>query len=23
DLQFRYGIDAPTIRIDGLTIAGK
>ena len=23
DLQFRYGIDAPTIRIDGLTVAGK
>lgn len=23
DLDFRYGVDAPTIRIDGLTIAGK
>ena len=23
DLEFRYGVDAPTIRIDGLTIAGK
>ncbi|MFP6760565.1 MAG: metallopeptidase TldD-related protein, partial [Rhodospirillales bacterium] len=23
DLQFRYGIDAPTIRIDNLTVAGK
>ena len=23
DLEFRYGVDAPTIRIDGLTVAGK
>lgn len=23
DLEFRYGTDAPTIRIDGMTIAGK
>lgn len=23
DLQFRYGTDAPTLRIDGMTIAGK
>ena len=23
DLAFRYGIDAPTIRVDGLTVAGK
>ena len=23
DLVFRYGIDAPTLRIDGLTVAGK
>ncbi len=23
DLKFRYGTDAPTIRIDGMTIAGK
>jgi PmbA protein len=22
DLEFRYGINAPTIRIDGMTIAG-
>ena len=22
DLQFRTGIDAPTVRIDGLTVAG-
>jgi len=22
DLTFRYGTDAPTLRIDGLTIAG-
>jgi PmbA protein len=22
DLEFRYGIDAPTVRIDGLTVAG-
>jgi PmbA protein len=22
DLQFRYGINVPTIRVDGLTIAG-
>ncbi len=23
DLTFRYGVDAPTIRIDGLTVAGR
>jgi len=23
DLQFRYGTDAPTLRVDGMTIAGK
>ena len=23
DLQFRYGIDAPTLRIDGMTVAGQ
>lgn len=23
DLQFRYGIDCPTLRVDGMTIAGK
>ena len=23
DLEFRYGIDAPTIRIEGMTLAGK
>jgi len=23
DLVFRYGIDAPTLRIDGLTVAGR
>lgn len=23
DLTFRYGIDAPTLRIDGMTVAGK
>jgi len=23
DLEFRYGVDCPTLRIDGLTIAGK
>ena len=23
DLEFRYGADAPTIRIDGMTVAGK
>ena len=22
DLEFRYGINAPTVRIDGMTIAG-
>jgi len=22
DLEFRYGIDAPTLRIDGMTVAG-
>ncbi len=22
DLSFRYGIDAPTLRIDGMTVAG-
>lgn len=23
DLEFRYGVDAPTLRIDGLTVAGQ
>ena len=23
DLVFKYGVDAPTLRIDGLTIAGR
>ncbi len=23
DLQFRYGVDCPTLRIDGMTVAGK
>ncbi len=23
DLEFRYGVDAPTIRIDGMTVAGR
>jgi PmbA protein len=23
DLEHRYGIDAPTLRIDGLTVAGE
>jgi PmbA protein len=23
DLSFRYGIDAPTLRIEGLTVAGQ
>jgi PmbA protein len=23
DLEFRYGVDAPTLRIDGMTIAGR
>jgi PmbA protein len=23
DLEFRYGIDAPTLRVDGMTIAGR
>lgn len=23
DLEFRYGIDAPTVRIDGMTVAGQ
>ena len=23
DLEFRYGVDCPTLRIDGLTIGGK
>jgi PmbA protein len=22
DLTFRYGVDAPTLRVDGMTIAG-
>ena len=22
DLEFRYGTDAPTIRVDGMTVAG-
>jgi len=23
DLEYRYGVDAPTLRIDGMTLAGK
>ena len=23
DLVFRYGIDSPTVRIDGMTVAGR
>ena len=23
DLEFRYGIDSPTLRIDGMTVAGQ
>ena len=23
DLAFRYGIDSPTVRIDGMTVAGR
>ena len=23
DLLFRYGVDAPTLRVDGMTVAGK
>jgi PmbA protein len=23
DLEFKYGTDAPTTRVDGMTIAGK
>ncbi len=23
DLVFRYGVDAPTVRVDGMTVAGK
>jgi PmbA protein len=23
DLEFRYGVDAPTVRIEGLTVAGE
>jgi PmbA protein len=23
DLEFRYGVDAPTVRIDGMTVAGR
>ena len=23
DLEFRYGIDSPTVRIDGMTVAGR
>ena len=23
DLEFRYGIDAPTLRVDGMTVAGR
>ena len=23
DLEFRYGVDAPTVRVDGLTVAGR
>jgi len=22
DLEFRYGTDAPTVRVDGMTVAG-
>jgi PmbA protein len=23
DLEFRFGIDAPTVRVEGLTVAGR
>jgi len=23
DLEYRYGVDAPTLRIDGMILAGK
>ncbi len=23
DLEFRYGIDSPSVRIDGMTVAGR
>jgi PmbA protein len=23
DLEFRYGVDCPTVRIDGMTVAGR
>ena len=23
DLQFRYGIDAPSVRVEGMTVAGR
>jgi len=23
DLEFRFGIDAPTLRVEGLTVAGR
>ena len=23
DLQFKYGVNAPTVRIEGLTVAGR
>ena len=23
DLEFRYGMDSPTVRIDGMTVAGR
>ena len=23
DLEFRYGVDAPTVRVDGMTVAGR
>jgi PmbA protein len=23
DLSFKFGIDAPTLRVDGMTVAGK
>ncbi len=23
DLEFRYGTDAPTVRVDGMTVAGR
>ena len=23
DLEFRYAVDAPTVRVEGLTVAGR